>query len=296
MFCALAGAAPALSASSISVGVEPPVIGARIAVAVTMASDDAGIKRAYVQGRVDDGRACEPTLLGFTAATAGVQLRGLIESIAFAAGTTTVAAGPRGFPSGAVRVCGYLVGPNQAALAMSDAVVTFRLPAAALTVAVTPQRPAFNQSLSVRVTGATDVDANVRVYPGAGSCPRDVVGGGAERFVSQGPVDITLEDVPHPESTDRICLLAVPTSSLAAPNDALVLAASEQPFSQELGGTIRLVSATLYWRRLELVGEVTGAMAERAFSWDLRLPGGGENPCSGEVSSRAGPAAGSFSR
>jgi hypothetical protein len=272
----------ALGVSTISVGVEPPVIGARIAVAVSMASDDVGIKRAYVQGRVDDGRPCDPTLAAFTAATAPSQLRGLIDSIPFAPGTTSVAAGPRGFPPGAVRVCGYLVGPGQTALAMSDAVVTFRLPAAALTVAVTPERPAFNQSLSVRVTGATDVDASVRVYPGAGGCPRDVVGGGAERFVSQGLVDVTLEDVPHPESTDRICLLAVPTSSLAAPNEALVLAAAEKPFSQDLGGTIRLVSASLYWRRVELVGEVTGTMAERAFSWDLRLPGGGEVPCGGE--------------
>jgi hypothetical protein len=278
----LGAPASALGVSTISVGVDPPVIGARIAVAVTMASDDVGTKRAYVQGRVDDGRPCEPTLAAFTAATTASQARGFIESVAFAPGTTTVAAGPRGFPPGAVRVCGYLVGPSQAALAMSDAVVTFRLSVAALTMTVTPERPAFNQSLSVRVTGTTDMDATVRVYPGAGSCPRDVVAGGS--FVTQGTVDVTLEDVPHPESTDRVCLLALPATSLAAPNDALVLAASEKPFAQELGGTIRLVSAKLYWRRVELVGDVTGTMPESAFSWEIRLPGGGEVPrCRGQV-------------
>lgn len=269
----------ALGASSISVAVDPPVAGARMGVAVTMASDVAGTKRAYAQGRVDDGRPCEPTVGAFTAATAPAQLRGFFESTPFVSGTTTVAIGPRPF-LGAVRVCGYLEGPGPTALAMSDTVVTFRLPVGALTMSATPERPAFNQTLRVRVTGTTDVDAIVRVFPGAGSCPGDVVSGGT--FVTQGPVDVTLEDVPHPESTDRICLLAVPTSGLAPPNDALVLAASEKPFSQDLGGTMRLVSATLHWRRVELVGEVTGAMAERAFSWDLRLPGGGEVPCGGE--------------
>jgi hypothetical protein len=43
---ALAVPVHAIGASSISVAVDPPVVGARIAVSVTMASDDPGIKRA----------------------------------------------------------------------------------------------------------------------------------------------------------------------------------------------------------------------------------------------------------
>ena len=83
-----AAPAGAVGVSSISVAVDAPVVSARIAVTVTMASDQVGTKRAYPLARVDDGRPCEPTWSAFTAATPPSQVRGLTESIAFAAGST----------------------------------------------------------------------------------------------------------------------------------------------------------------------------------------------------------------
>lgn len=252
----LAAPGVAHGASSLAVGVGPPIAGAPTSVVFTMSSDDANARFAAARARVDDGRPCPATFFDVEALPGNVALG----QARYAAGTTTVAGPVLSLP-GRYRICSYLYGPTATTtLAAQDQVADVRLPAGALAMAITPPSPRYGDPVDVRITGSTDVAARLTLTEGTTPCTaedRDSLG--APPIVPAGAIDVTVPQVELREDTTLLCAELAPERALAAPHAELVLARSELPVAQDLGGAMDDVRIRLEGRTIIATARLSGS-------------------------------------